>query len=368
METCRKGMAGENPRLRIDLDKLRENSRTMVDLCNSKGISLMGVTKSYSADTLITKAFYDGGIREFADSRLENIIKSKKCGIDGPFMLLRIPMASQADDIVRYADMSVNSEISTIRLLNESAIKTGVRHGVMLMIDVGDLREGILPEEVDDVVPEILKCKNIDFFGIGTNLGCYGGVVPSNENLSILVDIANQIHMSYKHKIRIISAGGTSVVKLIEENDIPSGVNQVRLGEALMSGIDSVNSGRHINGLWKDAFTLIAEVVELKVKPSVPVGSRGPNAFNEVQEFEDLGLRKRAILAIGKQDIFMDRITPYRDGIEVLGGSSDHFLLDVTDCGDEIAVGDEIAFNITWDNVLRLTTSPYVKREYIKNK
>jgi predicted amino acid racemase len=211
MKACDKGPKGNNPRLQINLNKLRENARTMVGLCNSKGISVMGVTKSYSADTFVTRALYDGGIREFADSRLENITKSKECGIGTPFMVLRIPMASQVDEIVKHADMSVNSEISTIKLLNEAAIRAGIRHRIMLMIDVGDLREGILQEEADDIVPEILNCRNIDFFGIGTNLGCYGGVVPSKENLSLLVDVANKIHMRYKHQITTVSAGGTSV-------------------------------------------------------------------------------------------------------------------------------------------------------------
>jgi len=355
-----------NPRLQIDLNKLRENAKTMVDLCRSKGISVMGVTKSYSADTQITKSFYEGGITEFADSRIENIKKLKQNGIHAPFMLLRIPMPSQVSEIAAHADMSVNSELVTIRLLDKAAANFDKKHGVMLMIDVGDLREGIWPDKIDEIVPEILKCRHIDLFGIGTNLGCYGGVVPTRKNLSVLVDIANQIDMKYKHPLRIISAGGTSVVKLIEENDIPDGVNQVRLGEALMSGVDSVNLGRPIQGLWKDSFTLIAEIVELQMKPSIPVGTRGPNAFNEELVFVDKGIRKRAILAVGKQDMFLDRLTPYEDGIEILGGSSDHFLLDVTDCKHELRVGDELAFHVTWDNVMRLTTSPYVIKEYLQ--
>jgi predicted amino acid racemase len=357
-------MEHSNPRLLIDLNKLRENAQTMVNLCKPKGISVMGVTKSYSADTKITQAFQDGGINEFADSRLENIIKQKKDGVSAPFMLIRIPMPSQAAEIVSHAEMSVNSEIYTIKLLNQASAKSDKRHGVMLMIDVGDLREGIWPDKVDEIVPEILKCQHIEFFGLGTNLGCYGGVVPTKKNLSVLVDIANKIDMKYGHPIKVLSAGGTSVVKLIEDNEIPDGVNQVRLGEALMSGVDSVNLGRPINGLWKDAFTLIAEIVEIQTKPSVPVGSYGPNAFNEESVFVDKGLRKRAILAVGKQDMFFDRLVPYKEGIEILGGSSDHFLLDVTDCKDELRVGDELAFNVTWDNVLRLTTSPYIKKEY----
>ncbi|MDD3169598.1 MAG: alanine racemase, partial [Eubacteriales bacterium] len=260
MKTC-------NPRLQINLNKLRENAQTMVTLCGAKGISVMGVTKSFSADPHITKAFCEGGIAEFADSRIENIIKLKRNGIHAPFMLLRIPMPSQAYRIAAHADMSVNSEINTIRLLDRAASKLDKKHGVMLMVDVGDLREGIWPDKMEEIVPEILKCQQIDFFGLGTNLGCYGGVVPTCKNLSVLVDMANRIDMKYHHAIQIISAGGTSVTKLIEENDIPPGVNQVRLGEALMSGVDSVNLGRHIQGLWRDAFTLIAEIVEIKWKP-----------------------------------------------------------------------------------------------------
>lgn len=358
-------MKSQNPRLQINLKKLRENAERIVSLCSSKGITVMGVTKSYSADVKVTKAFYEGGIRIFADSRIENIKNLKEGGIDADFMLLRISSQSEVDEIVEYTDMSVNSEIETIMLLNEAAKRKDKKHGVMLMIDVGDLREGILPDKIDSVVEKIIECNNIDFFGIGTNLGCYGGIVPTYENMTKLVNVAKRIETRFGHKIKVVSAGGTSVTKLIEENNLPQGINSVRLGEALMSGVDSVNLGRPVDGLWKDAFTLIAEIIELKEKPSIPIGKGGPNAFDELNTFIDKGIRKRAILAIGKQDMFLDRLTPYRDGIELLGGSSDHFLLDVTEYKYNLLVGDELSFNVTWDNVLRLTTSSYVKREYV---
>ena len=361
-------MVKKNPRLTINLKKLKENGEMLLEMCRPINVSLVGVTKSYSADLKVSQAFYNSGIREFADSRIENIKSLRAKGFDAPFMLLRMPMPSEAEETVAYAESSVNSEITTIRLLNDAAAKMAKKHSIILMVDVGDLREGIWPDMLDEIVPEILKCGNINFAGLGTNLGCYGGVAPSPENLSVLVDIANNIQMKYHHNVDIISAGGTSVLKLIEENNLPTGVNQVRIGEALMSGIDSVNDGRPVSGLWKDAFTLAAEIIEIKTKPSVPLGGGGLNAFQEVQVFEDKGLRQRAILAIGKQDLFPDRLFPVEDGIEILGASSDHFLLDVTDytkSHGSVAPGDEIVFNLTWDNVLRLTTSHYVAREYI---
>lgn len=357
-----------NPRLRINLRKLRENAKILGGLCKAAGISLMGVTKSYSADLNITKAFSEGGIKDFADSRVENIKALKEGGVDASFMLLRMPMLSEIPETVRYAEMSVNSELSAIKLLDKAAADLKKQHGVMLMVDVGDLREGILPDKMDDIVPGILECSNIDFFGLGTNLGCYGGVVPTKENLSILVDMANEIQNKYHHDIRTISAGGTSVTKLLEDGEIPSGINQIRIGEALMSGVDSVNLGKPVANLWRDAFVLIAEIIEIKDKPSVPTGHYGPNVFNEVQTFVDKGIRKRAILAVGKQDMFLDRLKPCCEGIEILGGSSDHFLLDVTkyiEKNGQLKPGDELAFDLTWDNVLRLTTSPYIHREYI---
>ena len=355
-----------SPQLIIDLNKIKENAKTLLTLCLSKGISLMGVTKSYSADINVSRAFKEGGISKFADSRIENIIAARREGFNDPYMLLRIPMKSQAAEIVKYAQMSVNSELSTIEILNEEALKQDCIHDVMLMLDVGDLREGVWPDGITDIVAKILKLEAINLFGLGTNLGCYGGVLPSKKNLLTLVDAANKIQTLFKHSISVLSAGGTSVLNLLEENEVPLGINEFRIGEAIMTGKDSVNLGRFIPYLHHDAFILEAEIIELKNKPSVPIGNRGPNAFNELLEFEDKGIRKRAILAIGKQDMFLDRLKALDSGIEILGGSSDHFILDVTECERKLEVGDHISFIPEWDNVLRLTSSSYVSREYIR--
>jgi predicted amino acid racemase len=355
-----------NPRLEINLRKIRENAERIIEICSRYGVKVMGVTKSFSGDPRIARAFTEAGITSFADSRLQNIVALKEAGIKGEQMLLRIPMKSEAQAIVTYADISVNSELETIRALSDAALTLGKKHKILLMVDVGDLREGVWPDQVLETAKIIAGYRGVELIGLGTNVGCYGGVLPTYENTAILAELAEEIRGKLGMELPMISAGGTCALKLVEDGQWPEGVNYIRVGEAITFGMDTTNMGRLIEGTHQDAFKLVAEIVELKEKPSVPIGPTGYDAFHGVTKFEDKGIRKRAICAIGKQDMFFDGITPIKEGIEVLGGSSDHLLLDVTDCSEPLEVGSEVGFRIMWSNMLRLTTSPYVQRVYIE--
>ena len=72
-------------------------------------------------------------------------------GLDVPMWLLRAPTPATAADTVRLADVSLNSEVETVRALDAAAAAAGRRHGIVLMIDLGDLREGIMPRELDEL-------------------------------------------------------------------------------------------------------------------------------------------------------------------------------------------------------------------------
>jgi len=111
---------------------------------------------------------------------------------------------------------------------------------------------------------------------------------------------------------------------------------------------------------------MVAEVVEVARKPSVPIGDRGQNAFGETCEFEDRGVRLRAILNLGRQDVVVDGIEPEMKGITVLGGSSDHLILDVEEAEREVKLGDELAFYPSYGALLALATSPYVQKAVMR--
>jgi len=354
------------PRLVIDLNKVKNNLDKITEMVKKSGCSLMIVTKGYCADLEIYKLLEDSDIDYLADSRIQNLKKYE--GTKKERVLLRLPMISEVDDVVRFSDISLNSELTTIYKLNKAAAKFSKTHKILLMIDVGDLREGIFfknEDEIYHVVEEILKLDNIELYGLGVNLTCYGAVIPKKDNLSILLDIAAKIEKKFNSKLKMISGGNSSSVYLISKNELPKGINNLRVGEAFLLGNETAYSEK-LEGFYDDAFTLEAEIIELKEKQSVPIGETGVDAFGNKPVYEDRGIIKRAIIAVGRQDVDSDNLHPIDKKIDILGASSDHLILDVSKSDSEYKVGDIIKFKLTYSSLLRSTTSAYVEKSYIK--
>lgn len=361
------------PRLLIDLNKLKSNLDAVAKITKEQGgCSLMIVTKGLCADPEMAKMVANHPAVDFmADSRVMNIkTYADEARKNGKMtVLLRIPMHAEAADVVKYVDLSFNSELSTIRLLDEEAGKIGVKHNVLLMIDLGDLREGIFYQNEDQIfgaVEEILKMKNINLYGIGVNLTCYGAIIPKNDNLSNLVAIARKIEDKFGIKLNMISGGNSSSIYLIGRGELPEGINNLRLGESFLLGNDTAY-GTKLPGTVSDTLILEAQIVELKEKPSLPIGEVGVDAFGQKPYYEDRGIIKRAIIAIGKQDTDIDSMEPLDEKIDILGGSSDHIILDVTKSEREYKVGDVVRFLLGYGGMLKTATSPYVEKVYIRD-
>lgn len=349
------------PSISVDTKKIQRNAKAIVRMCKQHNIEVMGITKGICAYTPAVEAMLKGGVLKLGDSRIKNIKNMRKAGIKVPIYLIRIPMLSEIEDVVKYADGSLNSELIVIEELSKKASLLNKIHKVILMVDVGDLREGILPKDVVDIAGKVIKLPNIEFEGLGTNVGCYGGVLPSYENTKILVELAKEIKNRYGVNIKTLSGGSTVTLGLFEKGEIAPGINQLRIGEAILLGYDIKNL-KPIPGTEQNTITLKTQVIELKVKPSYPIGEIGRDAFGNMVHFEDKGHRKRAIVALGKQDCALDGITPIDSSIEILGSSSDHMILDVTNCKKEIHVGSIIEFNVSYGGMLDLMTSKYVEK------
>lgn len=349
------------PEVIIDLGKFRSNVRHMLDMSHNLGLTMMAVSKVFCADPRLVKILIEENVDYIADSRIDNL-KGIKTTI--PKVLLRLPMHQEVEDVVKYSDISLNSEISTMKLLNEKAYENNKIHGVIIMIDLGDLREGIFDkDEVFSTIEEILKLTNIELKGIGVNLTCYGGVIPSNKILNSLVDYKDEIEAKFDISLEIISGGNSSSIDLLSTGQMPIKVNNLRLGEIIVLGRETAY-GKHIPGTYDDVFTLATTVIESKEKPSIPIGEIGMNAFGKKPYFTDKGLMKRAIIGIGKQDVNHEDLIPY-DRIEAIGSSSDHIILDVTNSYSTYDVGDIILFKLTYGSILSVMTSRYVHKKYI---
>lgn len=350
------------PKLMVDLKKIENNVSAVATICEKNGVSIAGVTKVFCGDPQIAQAYIQGGVSYLADSRIENIKKLKDLDIEK--MMLRIPMLSEVEDIVDYVDISFNSEIETIRAIGKIAEEKGKVHRIVLMFDLGDLREGYFDEEdLYDAVGEILKEKGIKLIGVGTNMACYGGVIPEESSLLRLVSIGKEIEDRYKLKLELISGGNSATLHLAQKG-LTSGINNLRLGESLVLGTEP-SFETQIPGTVNDAFKLQVQIIEIKDKPSVPQGRIGKDAFGNIPTFVDRGVRKRMICGIGKQDIDLDTMFPIDEDIIILGGSSDHLILDGTDSKTDYQVGDIVEFRLSYVSMLRAMTSEYVSKKLV---
>jgi predicted amino acid racemase/arginase family enzyme len=354
------------PYITIDLNKIEHNSRRITALCKKNGIEVCGVTKVTCGMPPVAKAMLRGGVACIGESRMKNIHRLKANGVATEFTLLRIPPLSAVDDIVTSVNMSLNSELPVIQALSEAALRRGLVHNIMIMVDLGDLREGVWPDDLLPMVREVVELPGIRIAGLGTNLSCYGGVKPSPKNMNQLVDHARRIETAFGIKLRYISGGNSSSLNLIAAGKMPRAINHIRIGEGILLGRETVNRDAW-PGTFQDAFLLRAEIIELKEKPSVPVGETAEDAFGGKPEFIDKGERDRAILNIGREDVVIEGLEAVEPEITILGASSDHLIVDVTEAED-VCLGDELAFFMNYGALLAGMTSEYVEKRPLRDR
>ena len=350
------------PAIAANLPKIRDNAEIILRACGQAGVALSLVTKAFLADKAIVAALDDLPFHSLADARLINLAGVRT---DRPKMLLRIGDPAQAQAIVCHSDISLESEMATLKALASAAEEQDRSHKVILMIDLGDLREGIFHQDRAGILRAAkLICKSpwLELYGIGSNLSCFGGIVPDQENLGRLLEIAAWLRRMLDLPIPIVSGGNSSSLGLLFAGRLPSGVNHLRVGEGLLLGMDTA-TGLPFPQLHQDTFTVKARLGEVQRKPSRPSGQSGPNAFGERLSFPDLGPMRRGIALIGRQDIDPRGLTPLDPEVRILGASSDHLILDLGQKARH-KVGDLLFFRPDYGALLRAYTSPYVMRTY----
>lgn len=348
------------PRIEISLSQIRDNARILSELYGKKGISLMGVSKAVLGEPSIAEAMIQGGVRFIADSRIENIQRMKNAGISAQFVLLRTPL-SQTEAIVKCVDISLNTEIDTLKKLSYYAKTYNKNHQVIIMVELGDLREGILSCDISQFIRQTLSLSHIKIVGIGCNLACYGGVKPDAQKMQELSELVDILEKEFQISLKVISGGNSANYEWHESAQDVGKINNLRLGESILLGCETV-SRKAIPGLHTHAFRLIAEVIESKKKPSLPFGEICQDAFGNVPSFQDRGIQQRVIIALGRQDVPVSGLKSNSE-LEIIGASSDHIILD--DKNHNLRVGDEVSFNLDYGGLLAAMTSPFIKKQFI---
>lgn len=343
------------PRIVVNTEKYRHNVRNLKEILAKIDVQLIPVTKVYTGWPELVQIAYEEGITTVADSRMENLER-----ITAPVkkLMLRLPMLSEIERVVQGADQALVSELATIMAIDEAAQKLDKDFEMVLMIDLGDLREGVLERQFDDFIQNLPTLKRAKFAGVGTNLTCFGGILPSQENLSVLINAHQKFQEHLGYELPVISGGNSSSLPLVAQGKLPQEITNLRVGEGIVLGSFSDYTG-DLDGFVEGVFTLEAELIEVREKPSLPWGEVGLDAFGEVPTHTDRGMMLRGICAVGRQDVLGQHLRPQQP-VEIIGGSSDHMLIDLK--YGNYKVGDVLSFDLNYVAILELMTSQFVEK------
>ncbi|HTK63787.1 MAG TPA: alanine/ornithine racemase family PLP-dependent enzyme [Pseudonocardia sp.] len=351
------------PRIEAELEKIEQNTRMLVDRLIPAGIRVTGITKAVLGSPGIGAAMLRGGAIGLGDSRVSNLARLAEAGgssggSSGSRTLIRSPMLSQVDRTVEVADVSLNTEASVLAALDRAAGSAGRTHRIVLMVELGDLREGIAVADVPDAVRTVLRYPSLRLAGLGANLACQNGVVPDDRNMGVLSGLVESMERRHGITFDVVSGGNSANLNWAMTTLGVGRVDELRLGEAILLGVDPLHR-TPVSGLHTDAFTLTAEVIEVAVKPAQPWGDLAQAAFGHAVARTGGGTVHQAILALGRQDVDLDGLHP-PEGMTILGMSSDHLVIDVGD--HAVVVGDEIDFGVGYGALVRAMTSPFVTK------
>ncbi|MCR4805220.1 MAG: alanine racemase [Clostridia bacterium] len=359
--------AQEYPVLEVDLSAIRSNAACVCGIWAGHGIGVAGVFKGTDGSPQVARAMLEGGCAQLASSRIGHLADLRDLFPGTPMMLLRIPQLCEADDVVRYADLSLNSELRTLKALNEAAAALGRTHRVILMLDIGDRREGAVSVEDLAALAESVKrdLPHISVAGVGTNYGCVSGVLPDDDNLAMLCRGADAVESVLGMPLEIVSGGSSSMlIRWSKGLAIPEKINNLRVGGYILNPINMrLNRGVNIPEMNEDTLRLRAQVVEAKDKSGA--GHTGKNWKGETVNFTDDGVRRRAIVALGTQDIGDPfNLLPVDPAVHVIACSSDHTILDVTDCEKRVETGGLLEFRLRYGALLQIFSTRHVRIAY----
>ena len=168
------------------------------------------------------------------------------------------------------------------RVLGEHAPGAPVQ--VLLTVDLGDRREGVLPDVAPAVAAELAGLPGIELAGISVNFACLSGQLPLAGAVPAGRGRARGRSPASAPTSRVLSLGGTCVVQHLD-GYAPRFATEIRSGGGPMYGYDFV-SGCGIAGLERTDPVLTAAVLECYRKPPAPEGPGGLDAFGHVPEVD----------------------------------------------------------------------------------
>lgn len=362
----------------IHTKKIQDNIKYLSGYFHSHNIDWSLVTKVFSGDKEFLKYVLTDevieNINSIGDSRLTSLKNLKAVNPKMHTIYIKPPAKMYADDIVKYADISLNSSYTTILALNEAAGKVDKIHQIIIMVELGELREGVLGTELINFYESVFQLSNIEVIGIGSNLGCMYGVAPTYDKLLQLSLYKQLISGKFKKDLRYVSGGTSITLPLIETNTIPKDINHFRVGEAIFFGVSPLDN-KQFKQLSTDTFEFCANIIELEEKSIVPDGVLSKGNIGHFADYHEKDVNEtsiKAILDFGMLDVDHRDIEFIDEDLAFVGITSDMLVIDlgknITKEGKKkYSIGDKLYFKPNYMAVARLLNSKFINKKY-KNR
>ncbi|PTX56004.1 putative amino acid racemase [Litoreibacter ponti] len=343
-----------SPRIEVDLEKVRKNTRTLARRLNVQGMTVTAVSKAVCGDPMIAQAMIDGGAAGLAEARLSNVRRLRAAGLTCAITLIRTPLLSQAAEVVRLCDASYNTESVIIAALAAAALGEDRVHDIILMVEMGDLREGVMPEDLSALAQRVMDMPGVALKGIGANFACLSGVAPNASQMRALSALANDTEALCGPFLQTVSGGNSASLPWAFGKTARGRINDLRVGEAILLGVDPV-SGDQIGGLYRDAFALFAEVIETDEKPTRSQPCLIETGYAKPRLVSNIAPETRVILAMGLQDTDIHRLS-MPAGYTLVGATSDHLVISTARAAPR--VGSELKFHMNYSALMRAAAAP----------
>ncbi|MEA3316911.1 MAG: alanine racemase [Bacteroidota bacterium] len=305
-------------------------------------------------------------LHSVGDSRISSLQNIKEVNPNLKTIYIKPPAAQLAKSIVKYADVSVNTSFSTLEALSKEARKQKKIHEAIIFIELGELREGVVRENIVNFYKKVFKLPNIKIVGIGSNLGCMYGIEPTYDKLLQLSLFKQLLEEMFNTKIDLISGGSSITLPLIKKKLVPKAINHYRIGEAAFFGTSPLY-GKRFQQLSTDTFSFNANIIELEEKDNIPDGKIGDANIGHTSDANNGDVFKsyRSILDFGILDVDYNDLKPKDDKVSFLGTTSDMTVYDIgrninKQLKQKYQVGNKICFKPNYMACARLMNSKFV--------
>lgn len=360
----------------INTKKIQNNIKTLSKYFKAHNIEWSLVTKVFSGDKEFLKRILTDDVIEninsIGDSRLTSLKNLKEVNPNMRTIYIKPPAKVYVDEVVKYADISLNSSYNTIKALNEAAKNNDLVHHIIIMVELGELREGVKKSELIQFYEKVFELSNINVIGIGSNLGCMYGVKPTYDKLLQLSLYEELISTKFNRDLKFVSGGTSITLPLVENKTIPKDINHFRVGEAAFFGISPLDNDQ-FKDLSTDTFEFKANIIELEEKLIVPDGvlsdaNVGHTAVFNIEDKSETSIK--AILDFGLLDVEKDDLESLDGDLKFVGITSDMLVLDIgnnktKEGKKKYSIGDKIKFKPNYMAVARLLNSKFIEKKFV---